>query len=403
MERFDRTVDGWSRPDPAPARRGRLAGRAGGVVAAAALVLLSSVLPAGAALGTRTNHVMESANRGVATVQNQLFGVSCPSTRLCFAVGYANTASAVPLIERSRGGPWSVVVAPRPAMAKSTSLNAVSCPSTSFCMAVGYVEEGTSGDVGALAERWDGRSWSLVASPSSSDAAHEDLLYGVSCTSPTFCLAVGSSGGSSALVERWDGHAWSVRPSYDKAGGDTQLSAVSCVGASACMAVGNAWSTSAGSPVAERWNGSSAVLSSASGTGSLEGVSCVSSTFCLAVGQQGAPVASALAERWNGRGWTAVPSANVGSNLYGTSPQAVSCSSTRFCLVVGAYGIEGTALPFASTWNGSNDLTLDASVVPSESTASQLEGVSCLSGSCRSVGWLMNALSVYRTLAERGP
>jgi hypothetical protein len=69
-----------------------------------------------------------------------------------------------------------------------------------------------------LAERWDGSLWTIVASPNISPA-QQNVLFGVICTSPTECWAVGfylagDAGVVNAffqtLIERWDGATWAI-------------------------------------------------------------------------------------------------------------------------------------------------------------------------------------------------
>ena len=68
-------------------------------------------------------------------------------------------------------------------------LTGVSCTSASFCMAVGdYVNSG--GHLQTLTEAWNGKSWSLV-SPANTNSNQSQRVTGVSCTSASFCMAVG--------------------------------------------------------------------------------------------------------------------------------------------------------------------------------------------------------------------
>src|SRR5579859_2817394 len=52
----------------------------------------------------------------------------------------------------------------------------------------------------SLAERWNGRKWSIQPTPHPQSAS----LAAVSCPSPTTCIAVGSNDGGDPLVEQWD-------------------------------------------------------------------------------------------------------------------------------------------------------------------------------------------------------
>jgi hypothetical protein len=88
----------------------------------------------------------------------------------------------------------------------------VSCTSTTFCLALGL---GTS-DVFA----WNGQEWKRQAAP--------DLPWALgvlSCATPAFCVATDSGGNVSA----WNGHAWS-KPRTVFESSDSGFQAISCVG-----------------------------------------------------------------------------------------------------------------------------------------------------------------------------
>src|SRR5262249_61967640 len=75
---------------------------------------------------------------------------------------------------------------PAAAAPADAELFGVSCPSSSSCTAVG----GNASDTG-VAEHWDGTGWTLQTLP----VAHINAfagLSGVSCLSATNCTAVGS-------------------------------------------------------------------------------------------------------------------------------------------------------------------------------------------------------------------
>ena len=93
-----------------------------------------------------------------------LFGVACPSERVCTAVGYYyNGTKDVTLAERWNGTKWSVQHTPNPAGATSSELDGISCASGSACIAVGDYGNGTAQVT--LAERWNGTKWSIQSPP----------------------------------------------------------------------------------------------------------------------------------------------------------------------------------------------------------------------------------------------
>ena len=88
----------------------------------------------------------------------------------------------------------------------SNQLNDVSCTTSTFCVAVGLENNGTGG--GTLIEQWNGTSWTVVPSVNA-PATTGDSLNSVSCVGTAFCLAVGGSITGPAVAETWNGTAWS--------------------------------------------------------------------------------------------------------------------------------------------------------------------------------------------------
>jgi len=270
---------------------------------------------------------------------------------------------STPASARTRAPTWSVVSNPN-----TISLAGVSCVSSTFCMAVGGLSS-------TEAERWNGTSWSIVASQ---NVTTNDSFSGVACTSPTFCMAVGYSSQNpepsptSALAELWNGTMWTVVP-VPTAPGNSFLEGISCVSATRCTAVGQ----NDGGTLVLTWNGASwSIVPSPNGGGRLYGVSCISTTFCAAVGFSGS---QAVTELWNGSSWSLVP--NPETSFSGLS--GVSCVSPSFCEAVGVGG--GGPL---IRWNGKAWRTVRTGHlrVPYGDTL-YLQGISCPKRShCVAVG-----------------
>ena len=292
-----------------------------------------------------------------------LNGVSCASASACTAVGQyvTGTGATVPLAERWNGTAWAVQSAPSPSGATASFLDGVSCSSASACTAVGYSRT-SAGVTVPLAERWDGTAWTVQPTPSPSGVT-ASYLFGVSCTSASACTATGfsvtSAGVSAALAERWDGTTWTIQPTPSPSGATaSQLYGVSCASASACTAVGHyVTSTGATVPLAERWDGTAwTIQSTPSPSGAiasyLNGVSCTSASACTAVGwyETGPGEYETLAERWDGTAWTIQstpnPSGATASYLFG-----VSCTSSPTCSAVG-YALNPSYTAMAEGWNG---------------------------------------------------
>jgi len=335
---------------------------------------------------------------------NELNGVSCLSAKDCVAVGerlVANVGS-FPLAEQWNGKNWRVLPVKLPAGSKDeANLSAVSCR-PGGCVAVGGyapihdLYAGPGAVPAVLVESWNGTRWSLdkVSLPSGTVNAG---LWAVSCLTARDCLATGGyllkDGRSAPLAEKWNGKTWTLSrpplPAHATSGG---LYGVSCTSATSCMAVGAA---DGNAVLTEAWNGKSWKLvntpSPSKNTPSLSSVSCLSASRCVAVGgfpsagQAGYP-ASGFAETWNGSKWTEakVPGATSRSGLDG-----VGCGSAARCLAVGfafstaTFGYERAT---AVTLVGSRWALTKAPARPADYN-SEFAAVTCLSPTeCVAVG-----------------
>jgi hypothetical protein len=284
--------------------------------------------------------------------------VSCPTASVCTAVGLyvRESGLGVTLAERRSGGRWTVQSTPNPAGAAASALNGVSCPSGSACTAVGSFAAG-SGVRLTLAERWDGRSWRIQATPSPPGSPFS-ILAAVACPAADSCTAVGASN-SKLLVERWDGARWRIQPAPVPAGAQfSGLSGVTCTAVASCIAVGDYVSSSgADVTLAERWNGvrwSIQATPSPAGAAAavLFGVSCTSGSSCMAAGTAFTSSGPAgFSERWNGAAWhllgVPAPPGAQSSLLLNVSCAAVSCEA------VGEYNDSfGATVTLGERWNG---------------------------------------------------
>ena len=271
--------------------------------------------------------------------QSTLSGVSCVSASFCESVGVGpnNAGFYAPLAEVWNGKSWLPQPAPVPSGPGYISLNGVSCLSASFCEAVGSAQHAANGTSSTLAEVWNGAIWAIQPTPNVASWS-QNLLYGVSCLSVSFCEAVGTGGNQteSTLAEVWDGTAWTIQPTPN--------------------------------PASAAYN-------------QLNGVSCVSVGFCEAVGQAFGPGFSALAEVWDGTTWTQQTIPNPADATGYVQPQGVSCVSTGYCEAVGLYGSNGLTPTLAEVWNGTSW------AVQATPNIGPMTGVSCVSAAaCEAVG-----------------
>ena len=344
----------------------------------------------------------------VGAVPSVLDGVSCGSPGACTAVGFLHNSqgTAMPLAESWHGSTWTVQRTPDPAGFGHSSLASVSCSSASFCMAVGQSYGDRSG--ATLAESWNGTVWTIQAAPAPPGGYGE--LSGVSCTSATACTAVGYYRNSSdlavPLAESWNGTAWTIQPTPSPAGG-TQivLQSVSCTSSSACTAVGNYTRSAALVALAERWNGTAwTIQGTPAGDDDLYGVFCGSAAACVAVGDSYsfATGISTLAEAWTHGRWKLQPTPFLPGAFH--SLYSVSCRSARACTAVGGYDTGlGVGVTLAEAWNGTT-WTVLPTPPPRSGTNSVLAGVSRRPAtSFTAVGSHLSSAQVSVTLAETGP
>ena len=168
-------------------------------------------------------------------------GVSCPSARVCVAVGTSGAGAYPPVFARWNGHHWSKMA--QPAGPLPFGSITVSCSAVNACTAIGTVWEPTSATATyPVIERWDGTRWSLQHTPRSAPSSTLDGYFGLSCPAARTCAAVGGlvTGGSGRyLIDWWNGASWRIvyRATQPKFSGNT-LAGVDCVSARSCVAVG---------------------------------------------------------------------------------------------------------------------------------------------------------------------
>ncbi len=318
-----------------------------------------------------------------------IHAVSCSAPKACTAVGTnLNTAGInVTLAERWDGTNWQRQATPNPPGNTNPSiapdLLGVSCPATGFCAAVGDYQSPNigSGQV-AIADTWNGTAWTMQPFPVPANSSGV-VLTGVSCTSPSFCEAVGgyfddTVGDNVTLAATWDGTSWNLQTTPNPGGFNfEQFNAVSCASPTFCEAWASGNAGAPGVTIAEQWNGSSWQMQTVPSTAMVNSVSCASATFCEAVG-------SGPAYAWDGSAWTSqtIP-APAGTGTLG----GVSCTSRAFCEAIGENNINGNVVGVAAVWNGSA-WNAQATPNPAKSTFLQLTAVSCVSAkSCEAGGY----------------
>jgi uncharacterized membrane protein len=269
----------------------------------------------------------------------QIQGVSCPSANLCVAVTdqgniYSSTqptgpASAWHAAQVDNGHGYNI------------HLFGVSCPSANLCVAVsgkrsihGGVDNGkifTSTDPTGGASAWQ-----------SIELGEPFEFRGVSCSSPSLCVAVAEEGRIvTSTRPRGEASDWHV---IGAPAGPGSLRAVSCVAAALCLSgneSGNLLSSTNPSAGASSWG-----VANGGGSVQIAGVSCPSASECIAVDDNG-DVLTSTEPAGGAAAWSfanVVPfTPEEGNGLF-----AASCPSSSLCAVTGARGrILTNSAPFA--------------------------------------------------------
>lgn len=139
-------------------------------------------------------------------LNTELLDVSCPSARMCIAVGLSFSRGTdrgfdLTVIERWDGSRWRLEFPADPRGGLAT----VSCGSPRLCVATGFDPVGHPGYAGSL-QMFSGSRWTIVKLPAIAGA---DILGldGVSCSTATHCVGVGSAG----VRVRFHGHDVATR------------------------------------------------------------------------------------------------------------------------------------------------------------------------------------------------
>jgi photosystem II stability/assembly factor-like uncharacterized protein len=333
-----------------------------------------------------------------------LFGVSCPETTTCVAVGgYPPTAitgeTAPPIVTTTDGSDWSLQ---NSNAAAGDYLMAVSCATgTTTCYAVGYggtivtttnlttwstmtsgttepligitclsatscVADGEGGTIDVL----NGTTWT----PSTTTLGSSAYLAGVTCLTANDCYSVGKQG----VTLNYDSTNVSSTVTQQAGGGTTQtMDSISCTSASTCEAVGGAGT------ILGTTNGGQTWLPQASGsTATLDGVSC-SGSDCVAVGTTG----TILATTNGGTNWASQPSGVT------VTLASAACDSGG-CVVVGSAPSGGTGTILTAA-NGGGSWTAATSGV-----STSLTGVACESSDCWAVGGIPTGTTTAAIVAS---
>jgi hypothetical protein len=355
----------------------------------ATALVLGAMIWCGGSAGARVSSHVASAHVEVTSWGTQRVGlsdalddVSCAGAGFCAAVGTLDP-SAGSGVATTNGGAW-VVSADPAASLDGPELRSVSCTSSSFCMAVGQYSDDATSSTATLTERWNGAGWQVVSSPEG--LLTNSAFSSVSCTSSSFCLAVGESttpgvAGGDTLAATWNGASWSALDDPSGPAAGAQLSAVSCVGPAFCLSLGNipGGGIFGVTPIELVWSGSGwSVPDVSASLPPVGALSCASSTFCMAAADNNFM-------EWNGAAWSALP---VTASSEDDQTNAITCTSSTFCVAVGSrdgHATDYETQTLVKEWNG----TVWSYVPSADATAldaNVLSGVSCTTSLCVAAG-----------------
>ena len=148
------------------------------------------------------------------TGNSHLRKVAALSSSNVWTVGFYVNASNVTqtLVEHWDGNTWSIIASPNVDPFNS-EFSGIAALTSNDVWAVGSYVNGSA--LQTLTEHWNGSAWSIVPSPNLSD--NENVLDGVTAIASNDAWAIGdyrltSSSAYQALAEHWDGSTWSVVP-----------------------------------------------------------------------------------------------------------------------------------------------------------------------------------------------
>jgi hypothetical protein len=289
----------------------------------------------------------------------------------CAVVGlhYSNPRYEQQLIEvEQNNSEYTILSQNSPLGSTWSAIQDVSCPAITYCMMVGLAGRSYRRHhhlvypAHATAYAWNGTRLTKLHPPAPAHATYSELA-GLSCASPTMCMAVGNYENAHGTwlpytVSRISGH-WQVQTTSRIRGErTTTYEGVSCPAPTLCMAVGEAFRPGSRT-FAELWNDGTWTRSAmpAVTDAGVIGVSCPTATSCEAAGWHGN---HGLLEAWNGAGWATRKSPSTGGSFRADGLTHVSCvsGSPAECVAVG-YSFNPKVKPsrrtsraIAEVWNG---------------------------------------------------
>jgi hypothetical protein len=137
-----------------------------------------------------------------------LNAVTACSANNVWVVGQSvGTAGENTLVEHWNGHTWQIIPAKNPGDAANALYGVTCIPGTNKLWTVGNYLQNSQGNYQTLTERWNGKVWQVIASPSIGTFGSN--LLSVTALSANNAWAVGS-GNDQGLIEQWNGRSWNV-------------------------------------------------------------------------------------------------------------------------------------------------------------------------------------------------
>ncbi len=317
-----------------------------------------------------STHAREPAHATSSFLRN----VSCPSVRMCAAVGEYDTdadPSGRPYAQTWDGHAWTITTVPKP-RGSISGLSAVACATRRACVAAGQAINGQHNN--AYSAVWNGRRWRLMPLDHPHPTTYSRIAS-IFCTGPRHCTGAGEyklhdSSKSRTWIETFNGSSWTHRPTPNPRSGPngSTLDGISCATRRSCVAVGhrNKLSNDGSYTIAERSDGNHWKLTASrdqpgADSSVLVDVACPSRRRCAAVGISfitTPTTAGAITETFSAGHWQLSPTP-VPPGALDIQPTAVACSRPGVCMSVGNYydsdpyqRATPPSIPYAVTSNG---------------------------------------------------
>ena len=285
----------------------------------------------------------------------RLLGVDLLAADSAWAVGYGEPAPLRTLAMRWNGRTWTEVATPNVDGA-TNALHGVIAIAANDVWAVGHHEK-PFGFYEPIAMHWDGTAWHLVTTPTLT--ARSSTLTGVSGTAADDVWAVGVNHHrplDTTLIEHWNGSEWSVVASPNVGSESNVLVKVAALSANDAWAVGYTARDSRYLTLTLHWDGDAwAIVPSPNPPGNHAFLADISATpqgvwavgYYISEGKY-----RTLAMRWRERAWHLVPSLNPGAEV--DVLRAVVVESDTNVWVGGTkQDAKGEFLTLLARWDGS--------------------------------------------------